>query len=121
MKKRKLKVGSVYRVFTVFATTEKQTGYYMDVLCTSEEGVSKILKCNPKDNKNYIGGDWFVGGNTNISDSISLELIANSIEEYTSSIPDIVPPKAIVYNKTFIDMLYITYCKLLGRETDEFV
>lgn len=121
MKKRKLKVGSVYRVFTVYTDTKEKSGHYMDVLCTSEEGTSKILECNPKSNESYITGDWFVGGNTNISNARSLELIANSIEEYSSSLLDIVPPKAIVYSTTFIDLLYITYCKLLGRETDEFV
>lgn len=120
MKKRKLKVGSVYRVFTVYTATEEKTGYYMDVLCTSEEGAAKILKCNPKEIKSFKSGDWFVGGHTAIG-SKYVELIANSIEEYSSSLLDNIPPKAIVYNTTFIDLLYITYCKLLGRETDEFV
>lgn len=121
MKKGKLKVGSVYRVFTVYIETKQRTGNYIDVLCTSEEGTARILKCNPKEVESYKSGDWFVGGNMSIINRKDMELIANSIEEYSSSISDIVPPKAIVYNTTFIDLLYITYCKLLGRETDEFV
>lgn len=121
MKKRKLKIGSVYRLFTVYTSTKEKSGHYMDVLCTSEEGAARILKCNPKDNENYVNGDWFAGGFTAITGFKYIGLIANSIQEYSSSLSDIIPPRAIVYNTTFIDLLYITYCKLLGRETDEFV
>ncbi len=76
--------GAIYRVFVCYVGTGDRSGDYRDLICDDPTtGTATIVKCLPVTITNYVGGDWFIGGKSNIIKH-KAELVAMSLADYNN-------------------------------------